>query len=72
MDQAATDYKQRFGKCGGTLLVILDKLPEIICRMPRDFYFGNYFTGILLINHLTPLNSGGMGTIRKNRQCWAS
>ena len=69
---SSSDYEQRFGKGGGTLLVLLDKLPEFIRRMPLDFYFDNYFTSFPLFNHLTSLNHGGTGAIRENhipKQC---
>ena len=55
---SSSDCEERFGNGGGTLLVLQDKLPEFICGMPLDFYFGNYFTGLPLINHLTALNYG--------------
>jgi len=64
-----SNYEEKFGKGGGTLFILLEKLPDFIRSQPLEFYFDNYFTGIPLINHLTSLNYGGTGTtgIRENR-----
>ena len=53
---SSTNYEEKFGKGGKTLLALLDKLPEFIQSMPLDFYFDNYFTSSPLINHLTTMN----------------
>ena len=64
---STNDYEKRFGKGGGTLLILLDKLPLSIESMLLEFYFDNYFTGLPLLNQLSLLNYGGTGTIRENR-----
>ena len=64
---STNDYEKRFGKGGGTLLFLLDKLPLSIRSMPLKFYFDNYFTGLPQLNQLSLLNCGGKGTIRENR-----
>ena len=64
---SSSNNEQRFGKGGATLLVLLDKLPEFIRRMPLDFYFDNYFTSSPVYIQITSLNYGRTGTIEENR-----
>ncbi|XP_068231946.1 piggyBac transposable element-derived protein 3-like [Palaemon carinicauda] len=60
-------YEERFGKGGGTLLILFEKLPSHIKDIPVRFYFDNYFTSLPLVNHLREINYGATGTIRDNR-----
>ncbi len=61
------EYEGKFGKGGGTLLVLFDKLSKDIRSLPLKFYFDNYFTGLPLINQLSILKYGATGTIKENR-----
>ena len=60
-------YEEMFGKGGGTLMILFEKLPGHIKDIPLRFYFDNYFTGLPLVNHLREMNYGATGTIRDNR-----
>ncbi|XP_068203710.1 piggyBac transposable element-derived protein 2-like [Palaemon carinicauda] len=60
-------YEERFGKGGGTLMILFEKLPSHIKDIPVRFYFNNYFTSLPLVNHLREINYGATGTIRDNR-----
>ena len=46
-------YEAKFGKGGGTLLSLLDSLPDHITKLPLRVYFDNYFTSLPLIAHLS-------------------
>ena len=60
-------YEAQFGKGEGTLLSLLESLPEHIKQLPLRIYFGNYFTGLPLIAHQSSLNYGATETLRENR-----
>lgn len=64
---AAQEHEEKYGKGGGTLLNLIECLPDCIKDLPLHFYFDNYFTGLPLITKLTSMNYGGTGTIRDNR-----
>ena len=56
-------YEEMFGKDGGTLMILFERLPSHIKDIPLRFYFDNYFTGFPLANHLREMNYRATGTI---------
>ncbi|XP_037112215.1 piggyBac transposable element-derived protein 3-like [Syngnathus acus] len=48
----ASEVERKFGKGGGTLLRLLDNLPDAVRALPLRIYIDNYFTGLPLVAEL--------------------
>ncbi len=62
-----TDYDQGYGKCGATVLRLLDGLPDRLKKLPFHVYMDNLFTGLPLLKELKRRGYGATGTVRINR-----
>ncbi|XP_037106245.1 piggyBac transposable element-derived protein 3-like [Syngnathus acus] len=63
----ASEVERKFGKGGGTLLRLLDNLPDAVRALPLRIYIDNYFTGLPLVAELRRRGYACTGTIRENR-----
>ncbi|XP_037124085.1 piggyBac transposable element-derived protein 3-like [Syngnathus acus] len=63
----ASEVERKFGKGGGTLLRLLDNLPDALRALPLRIYIDNYFTGLPLVAELHRRGYACTGTIRENR-----
>ncbi|KAM9829211.1 piggyBac transposable element-derived protein 2-like [Syngnathus typhle] len=63
----ASEVECKFGKGGGTLLRLLDNLPDAVRALPLRIYIDNYFTGLPLVAELRRRGYACTGTIQENR-----
>lgn len=61
------EIEERFGKCAGTILHLIDMYSEDKKNLPYHFYFDNLFTTLPLLQELNNNGYHATGTMRANR-----